>query len=38
VAADDLACRAGDLAGAVWVDGQGPAEFVQDDVVVSSSP
>jgi hypothetical protein len=34
VAADDLAVGAGDLAGAVGVDGQGPAEFVQDDVVV----
>jgi hypothetical protein len=34
VAADDLPVRAGDLAGAVGVDGQGPAKFVQDDVVV----
>src|SRR5580693_7974264 len=34
VAADDLAVGALDLAGAVRVDGQGPAEFVQDDVVV----
>jgi len=34
VAADDLAVGALDLAGAVGVDGQGPAEFVQDDVVV----
>ena len=31
---DGLAVGAGDLAGAVGVDGQGPAEFVQDDVVV----
>jgi hypothetical protein len=34
VAADDLAVGAGDLAGAVGIDGEGPAEFVQDDVVV----
>jgi hypothetical protein len=34
VAADDLAVGALDLAGTVGVDGQGPAEFVQDDVVV----
>jgi len=34
VAADDRAVGALDLAGAVGVDGQGPAEFVQDDVVV----
>jgi hypothetical protein len=34
VAADGLAVGAGDLAGAVGVDGQGPAEFVQDHVVV----
>src|SRR5580704_2006325 len=34
VAADDLAVGALDLAGAVGVDGEGPAEFVQDDVVV----
>jgi hypothetical protein len=34
VAADDLAVGALDLAVAVGVDGQGPAEFVQDDVVV----
>jgi hypothetical protein len=34
VAADDLAVGALDLAGAVGVGGQGPAEFVQDDVVV----
>src|SRR5580698_6567369 len=34
--ASDGGCAvgAGDLAGAVGVDGQGPAEFVQDDVVV----
>jgi hypothetical protein len=31
---DGLAVGAGDLAGAVGVDGQGPAQFVQDDVVV----
>jgi hypothetical protein len=37
VAADGLAVGAGDLAGAVGVDGQGPAEFVQDDVVVPSA-
>jgi hypothetical protein len=34
VAVDDLAVGALDLAGAVGVDGQGPAEFVQDHVVV----
>ncbi|HJY57491.1 MAG TPA: hypothetical protein VJ418_14010 [Streptosporangiaceae bacterium] len=34
MAADDLAVGALDLAGAVGVDVQGPAEFVQDDVVV----
>src|ERR1700733_536200 len=34
VAVDGLAVGAGDLAGAVGVDGQDPAEFVQDDVVV----
>jgi hypothetical protein len=34
VAANDLAVGAGDLAGAVGADGEGPAEFVQDDVVV----
>src|ERR1700719_1620740 len=34
VAADDLAVGALDLAGAVGVGGEGPAEFVQDDVVV----
>ncbi|HJY65282.1 MAG TPA: hypothetical protein VJ254_01025 [Streptosporangiaceae bacterium] len=34
MAADDRAVGALDLAGAVGVDGQGPAEFVQDDVVV----
>jgi hypothetical protein len=34
VAADDLAVGALDLAGAVGADGQGPAEFVQDDMVV----
>jgi hypothetical protein len=34
VAPDDLPVGAGDLAGAVGVDGQGPAEFVQDHVVV----
>jgi hypothetical protein len=34
VAADGLAVGAGDLAGAVGVDGQVPAELVQDDVVV----
>ena len=31
---DGLAVGAGDLAGAVGVDGQGPTEFVQDDVMV----
>jgi hypothetical protein len=34
VAADDLAVGAGDLAGAVGVGGEGPAKFVQDDVVM----
>jgi hypothetical protein len=34
VAADDLAVGALDLAGAVGVDGQGPAEFVQHHVMV----
>ena len=34
VTADDRAVGAVDLAGAVGVDGEGPAEFVQDDVVV----
>ena len=34
MAADDLPGRAGDLAGAVGVGGQGPAELVQHDVVV----
>src|SRR5580692_4322136 len=34
VTMDGLAVGAGDLAGAVGVDGQGPAEFVQDDVVM----
>jgi hypothetical protein len=34
VAADGLAVGAGDLAGAVGVDVQGPAEFVQDDVMM----
>src|ERR1700722_20478374 len=34
VALDGLAVGALDLAGAVGVDGQDPAEFVQDDVVV----
>src|ERR1700683_1687064 len=34
VASDDLAVGALDLAGAVGVGGEGPAEFVQDDVVV----
>jgi len=34
VAADDLAVGAGDLASAVGVDGEGPAELVQQHVVV----
>src|SRR5580704_15512978 len=34
VAVDGLAVGAGGLAGAVGVDGEDPAEFVQDDVVV----
>jgi len=34
VAADDLPVEALYLAGAVGVDGQGPAQFVQDHVVV----
>jgi hypothetical protein len=34
VASDDLAIGTLDLAGAVGVDGQGPAEFVQDDMMV----
>jgi hypothetical protein len=34
VATDDFAVGALDLAGAVGVDGQCPAEFVQDHVVV----
>jgi hypothetical protein len=34
VASDDLACGAAGLAGAVRVDGQLPAELVQQDVVV----
>src|SRR5580693_2676278 len=34
VAADDLAVGALDLAGAVGADREGPAQFVQDDVVV----
>ena len=34
VAADGCAVGAGDLAGAVGVDGQLPAEFVEQDVVV----
>jgi hypothetical protein len=34
MAADHLPVGALDLAGAVGVDGEGPAEFVQDDVVV----
>jgi hypothetical protein len=34
VAADDLPVRALYLAGAVGVDGQGPAQFVQHHVVV----
>ena len=34
MAADDLAVGALDLAGAVGVDGEGPAELVQQDVVV----
>src|SRR5579872_6663396 len=34
VAVDGFAVGAGDVAGAVGVDGEGPAEVVQDDVVV----
>jgi hypothetical protein len=34
VAMDDLAVGALDLAGAVGADGEGPAQFVRDDVVV----
>jgi len=34
VAADGLAVGAGDLAGAIGVDGQGPAQLVQDHMVV----
>jgi hypothetical protein len=34
VAADGLAVGAGDLAGAVGVGGQGPAQLVQDHVVM----
>jgi hypothetical protein len=34
VAADGFAAGAGDLAGAVAVDGELPAQFVQDDVMV----
>jgi hypothetical protein len=34
VAADGFAVGAGDLAGAVGVDGEFPAQFVQDDVMV----